>query len=78
MALIRYIAVFLLIYFIYKILMSLIRGIRNRSSFAEPEMTADKEKERQKLIPEDEGDSRVFSGSRMMFDLMASYRPRSI
>lgn len=56
MALIRYIAVFILIYFIYKILVGLFLGNKKRSGFAEPEMKTEKKKKHQKLIPEDEGE----------------------
>ncbi|MEA1876545.1 MAG: hypothetical protein U9N86_06740 [Bacteroidota bacterium] len=56
MALIRYIAAFLLFYFVYKAVVGLFRGKRKTSPFAESERKADKEKKRQKLIPEDEGE----------------------
>ncbi|MCK5821732.1 MAG: hypothetical protein KAH17_07595 [Bacteroidales bacterium] len=56
MALIRYIAVFLLFYFVYKMVMGLFRSKGNSSSFADTEMKADRDKKHQKLIHDDEGE----------------------
>jgi len=36
--------------------MGLFRGGRNRSSFTEPDVKAKKDKKKQKLIPDDEGE----------------------
>jgi len=56
MALFRYLALFLLFYFFYKMVMGLFRSKESNSPFVKPDSFDDDKKKHQKLIPEDEGE----------------------
>ncbi len=55
MGLFRYIAFFLLFYFLYKTITGMFRRPRGKDSYPEPEQYASPEKEK-KIIQEDEGE----------------------